>query len=125
MFDWGKYLEFSDRLIQEEKGIDEAKFRTAVSRAYYSVHHAALKMAMRSFGYEFSSERERGRHADLYREIAKQSIPGLADLAKDLIAFHERRVGADYKGSVCFSRADARLSILMALDILKRCQTIK
>ena len=44
-FDWSKYLELAAELAKDDT--DEAKLRTAISRAYYAAFHAAREDAMR------------------------------------------------------------------------------
>jgi uncharacterized protein (UPF0332 family) len=71
-FNWGEYLRLATDLSQNT---DEASHRTSISRAYYSVYHAAFAHAVRN-GYLG------GTQAGLWKVFAKDADRACRKLAQ-------------------------------------------
>ncbi len=84
-FDWAEYLRLATDL---SRNADEASHRTSISRAYYSVYHAAAAQANRN-GYAGKS------HADLWKVFAKDTDRACRKLAQMGNTMKRVRVNAD------------------------------
>jgi uncharacterized protein (UPF0332 family) len=88
-FNWSEYLRLATEL---SKNADEASHRTSISRAYYSVYHAAFQVAIRN-GYASGSN----SHAGLWRVFSKDADRECRRLAALANTMKFARENADYK----------------------------
>ena len=101
-FDWNGYLEVATVLKTETDGQSdsiavEAKRRTAISRAYYSVYHSALTYAITRFGYTEPTNNV-SVHRALQKKYKQQS--GNTDhreVGQILTQLHQYRANCDYE----------------------------
>ena len=92
-FEWQEFLGLAERLLEVDS---EAAYRTAISRAYYSVFNVARERAERN-NCRFDPDTHGGMHKkcwDLYR---KGPDPGCTQLGIDGGRLSEVRTRADYK----------------------------
>jgi uncharacterized protein (UPF0332 family) len=104
-FNFADYLDLADELITRS---DEAAWRSAISRAYYAVLHAAyqaLPIAVRA------TISHRATHRDTWQLYATSSVPVCRQIGHADIRLRDARVDADY-------RATAPLSPLQALRLV-------
>ncbi len=93
-FDWAEYLLLAKRLAKED---DEASHRTAISRAYYSVYHAALSFLEES--ENFQAPTEGNIHQKLWNEFRrKQKTHRAVGIKGDRLRLY--RSDADYKAEI-------------------------
>jgi hypothetical protein len=93
-FDWQEFLHLAERLLQCDS---EAAFRSAISRAYYSVFNAAFERAQKNNCLKFDPANKTGMHVRcwaLYRKGPDQSCINVGIEGDRL---REARVRADYK----------------------------
>jgi len=90
-FNWTAYLRLATDLSQNA---DEASHRTSISRAYYSIFHAASEVAIRN-GYPSGSK----SHAGLWKVFAKDADRDCRRLAALGNTMKFARETADYKST--------------------------
>lgn len=106
-FDWNGYLSLAKELQSETAGQVasteiEAKQRSGVSRAYYSVYHIAEDYAIANFGYA-PKKNEGGNqfHANLREEYRKRfSNVDHQEIRQILFRLHKARKECDYDSDV-------------------------
>ena len=79
-FDWSDYLVLSDWLMGE--GIapsDEAKYRSAISRAYYAAFHSGMGLLIRK--KEFVPSGEGTDHGAVLRVYQRHTSPKISAFA--------------------------------------------
>ncbi len=97
-FYWSEYFDLANELLNEGKGdtLNEAKLRSAISRAYYAVYNTADKYAdakgIRSFQEKISGS----RHRDLIKKFKNSNAKGHKQLGVDLNRLLNQRIDADY-----------------------------
>lgn len=119
-FDWNGYLAFAKALKTETDSQTastdkEAKQRSAVSRAYYSVYHLAEDFAKENLGYTPSRSGGGNQfHADV-REMYRHQFGNVdhQEIQKILFRLHKARKECDYNNSV------SNLQSLLASTILE------
>lgn len=84
-FDWNRYLDLARELLPKES---EAAQRTAVSRAYYAVYHAARRL---SPGEPFTTT-----HEQLWRSLKQNGAKGERRLGERGNRLKLERHEADY-----------------------------
>jgi uncharacterized protein (UPF0332 family) len=90
-FNWAEYLRLATDLSQNP---DEASHRTSISRAYYSIYHAASEVAIRN-GYPSGSN----SHAGLWKVFSKDADRDCRRLATLANTMMFARKNADYKST--------------------------
>lgn len=89
-FDWNRYLD----LAREWQGsTDEAYQRSAISRAYYCVFHAAKTYATQNLGYEYRPDNP--AHQQLWRHFDGRGTTLKAVYSKGM-TLKRYRQDADY-----------------------------
>ena len=91
-FDWAEYLRLATDLANNP---DEASHRTSISRAYYSVYHAASALAIRN-GYPAGQK----SHKNIWNLYAKEQNRDSKRLAQWGNTMKHVRELADYSASV-------------------------
>ena len=89
-FDWAEYLRLANQLSQNP---DEGSHRTSISRAYYSIFHAATNQAQAN-GY---SERSHSRLWKMYQNDADRNCRRLSFIGN---VMKRAREDADYATNV-------------------------
>ena len=87
-----EFLLLAERLLKSEP--HPAGFRSAVSRAYYAVHHF-LKDFIENTGV--SIDRGANAHADVWNHLADVGDAEIERIGSDLFDLHSERIGADYR----------------------------
>lgn len=106
-FDWRDYLELADELSTSG---DEARLRSAVSRAYYAAYHRARVVAERR--YQFTASAGANKHDQLWKFLkqdGKVQSPRERAAGEDGLNLRDMRAQADYdavKSEVWKRKAD-------------------
>jgi len=111
LFDWGQYLTLATKL---SLNTDEASQRTSISRAYYSVFHAASALAISS-GYP----KGQNSHAGIWNAFAKDSNKDAKRLAHLGNTMKRIRVQADYHPRVAKIPDQMAQQLVYADDFMK------
>lgn len=109
-FDWAHYLAHAKRLIEPDV-VGEADSRSAVSRAYYALYHAALRYARNELAFiepRSSPHEALWKHLDRPQREEKQLYRSGTGLKED-------RIKADYKGL-------ERIDKLRAMDAIAKAE---
>ena len=89
-FNWYDFLDLADRITKISfDNIDEARARTAMSRAYYACYHKALYVLKKKYNFEPSGEHS---HKEVLEKLRFYN-PELGDEFERLL---DGRVDADY-----------------------------
>ena len=91
-FDWSEYLTLAERLVSkaEEAPNPEAYYRTAVSRAYYSVFCLTRNYVRDTEGRVFSE------HSALHKHLISKPHKAKSKLGNQLKRLFQHRNNADY-----------------------------
>ncbi len=104
-FDWSTYLDIA-KLIKTwsiSTNLDEAKFRTSISRSYYSALNLTKKTLESKKGVNFKAEdikrlvKARGSHRFLLQLLYTSDSGLVKNLAAELEELKEMREDADYR----------------------------
>jgi uncharacterized protein (UPF0332 family) len=109
-FNWGEYLTLATSLSQNP---DEASQRTSISRAYYSVFHAAAARAI-SNGYAPGQK----SHEGVWKVFAKDANKDARRLAQWGNTMKRVRILADYDSVVPQIPAQMAQQLVYANDFL-------
>jgi uncharacterized protein (UPF0332 family) len=115
-FDWAEYLRLATDLSQNP---DEASHRTSISRAYYSVYHAASAQAIRN-GYPSGQ----GSHARIWKVFAQDQNKASKRLAQLGNTMKRVRELADYRSVVPQIPAQMTQQLLYANNFLAQLATL-
>jgi uncharacterized protein (UPF0332 family) len=126
IFDWQEYLNLAKDLSPEGSKPQsqpnqqlEAKYRSAISRAYYAAYNIAYEFAKTGLGYERT--RDGKDHQSLIRfyseQFEKTNTPAFEDISSDLSAMLDLRHKSDY-------RANAKIKHENAADCIERSEYI-
>ncbi len=120
-FDWQEFLNLAESLLAVDT---EAAYRSAISRAYYSVFNVALERAHEN-KCRFDSELETGIHKKCWALYSKGPDLTCVQLGIDGDRLRESRVRADYKsGEYRRLSEDARQVIAKARLLRTRLATL-
>lgn len=115
-FDWADFLELARRLtVGEQDDLSEARYRTAVSRAYYAAFNRCRELAVRSGWRPSGRSRD---HRELVDWLAKKK--GKYILARELSELRSVRNDADYDASAAVDswKSEADRCLKMAHSFL-------
>ena len=115
-FDWQSYLDLAGALT---KGSDEARFRSAVSRAYYFAYHEAKPIAERSPAYQPPTQGAFRSHQVVWDALAADADQKLREAGEEGRELCRLRHRADYVASQRVSASDAFAAIERAKLIAK------
>ena len=129
-FDWGDYLSFAqeieaDKLFASYPDLKQAAYRTAISRAYYSVFHQAKDFAEFKMGTKFSKKGVHNLVVGFYRitwsQYLDSSYSANCKIIRDrLIRMKRAREKADYNCVSIFDQTSSvTKAILDAYDLLE------
>lgn len=93
MFDWTEYLAVADRLLADAP--DEGALRSAISRAYYAVYHAAATFVRTS-----GILRRGHSHRRVWSALANDVDPARAAVGARGDQLRQVRTDADYRDRV-------------------------
>jgi len=111
-FSWNDYLELARELSTGSLSgqFPEARFRSAISRAYYSQFINARGI----FGYPYQG------HGELIKTLETHPDNRILLLGNDMKTLMELRHKADYEENINDPIGDSELAILIAEDIAVR-----
>lgn len=108
------FIKVAKSLIQ---GIEEAEYRSAVSRAYYGAFIFARQL-LQSWG--FYAEKGAGAHGEVRNRFANCGLSNVEKAANKLRDFHSRRIDADYlRKEDIGKKKTAGFYVKIAEDIVK------
>jgi len=96
MFDWWEYWKLAQDLAATG---EEARTRTAVSRAYYAAYHRVRSWA-ESHGFQTSLDPGVGVHGQLWRWMASHADPDANEVAEMGWKLRDQRTMCDYDDEV-------------------------
>jgi hypothetical protein len=104
-FDWKSYLTIAEQLKTwgVAASLDEAKFRTSISRSYYSTFNLTREALTNKKGVNFNSEDIKnfvsnwGSHTVLTKILYTSNNSTVRNLGSDLEELKEMREDADYR----------------------------
>lgn len=103
MFEWEQFLDVAvclQELGDSNRGLSEAAYRCAISRAYYGAYHSALSLAQ-NLGYVISPPKRGGMSEHRKLQVWYQNECANKSLGKrisgKLRRLHNWRKNADYK----------------------------
>lgn len=121
-FRWADYISLADELIDENSAPGEAKYRTAISRAYYGAFCSARNMAIDNRWVQVTRT---GRDHRLVREYYEDD----SDLRKRyvgtfLLKLRVLRNQADYDDYLGDIAKTAETAVGQAMDVLDKLRQI-
>jgi uncharacterized protein (UPF0332 family) len=106
-FDWNKFLDLAQELLEQAKSLDvalfedkEAKFRTAVSRAYYSAYRQAKNYLVENGEYYPSNAQKDNDHLYVRDSFWDVANPTRNEIARDLKRLRADRNKCDYDDEI-------------------------
>lgn len=94
-FDWQEFLNLAENLLQSNT---DAAYRTAISRAYYSIFNVARERAERN-NCVFDPNADGGMHKKCWNVYRRGPDPNCIQLGLDGGRLSASRVRADYKSA--------------------------
>jgi uncharacterized protein (UPF0332 family) len=103
-FEWISFLNVAERLIAApEAGIEEAYFRSAVSRTYYGLF-GTVRQTVEKKGQRFSPI---NIHSQVIKFLKRSKNPLERKIGAELDRLRKERVKADYEAGVTLTKPDA------------------
>lgn len=121
MFDWKGYLDLANKLIKQDINvlINEACWRSAVSRAYYACFHKARTFAY-SQGFQPPPKQKLWKeHKEIPHFLIKQVNSNLKKVGVDLKRLSKNRRDCDYEPLVKNIKSLAESSVMIASKIFQ------
>ena len=114
MFDWIEFLNLARELSEETAlhSAQEAKLRSAISRAYYAAFHKAKTTILPTRGAGF------GSHQEIIDILQESDDPARRQLGVDLARLKGNRKKADYDDVVANLSALTEDSLLGAQELI-------
>lgn len=123
-FDWSKYLDLAQELIEESSGADaEARLRSSVSRAYYAAFCKARNHLRDTSGYLMPLLGE--THKLVINSFRNSTEPELRLVGNNLERLRIDRNKVDYDDSVSGLESMAQLAVLLAQQIISTLENLK
>lgn len=114
-FDWREYLRLAENLVEiSSNGLGDARLRSAISRAYYSVFCLSRDRA----GLKYFSGRN--VHIEVIGRYKNSSVFAEKDAGKILDELRRYRNRADYDAEGLIRRHEALRALRMAQDVCQR-----
>jgi uncharacterized protein (UPF0332 family) len=117
MFNWKLFLDLAEELAQSE---DEARRRTAISRAYYAVVGIAKGKVKKIYPNAFA-----GYHEKLWREFESSNSNLHRNIATKGMRLKNKRNRADYDGDILNLERETESAIKEAHNLLKMLESMK
>ena len=111
------FLELAESWVNRST---EAEWRSAVSRAYYSLFHVARQFLLQC-GFEVRKGDQ--AHADLWRRLCNCGVPEVQHAGRELQNLRGDRNTADYDTHVAFPQAHSKAAVELAretVEVLRR-----
>lgn len=119
MFDPLRFLTFSKHVVGLTPPVDEAFYRSGVSRAYYAALLVAREEARGRLGLGLPAGGKL-HHKDIIEKYLKsRSSAKLRNIGQKLQSLKSDRENADYELGITVSQGDAQGAVLVAEDILQ------
>ena len=121
-FEWGDYVRLAEHLLELGSDLDEARLRSAISRAYYGAFHHAAGFVLLHHP-DFAMLKKGDDHKRVITELRRWQGPGkrrpVKQAGRDLgELLHQRRM-ADYDERVPGLKEVAIRSVKTAAQVLK------
>lgn len=118
-FNWEEFLGLAVQLSGQNISAgsiptSEARYRTAISRAYYAAHHAAQKELLR-LKPGFKPSRKPSIHQAVIREFKSGPTKNWVNVGDTLDTLRKSRNKADYRGNASITQSHAVTAISDAL----------
>jgi len=114
-FDWSLYIEIARKLVAvKANGLEEARFRTAISRSYYGVFCIAREFV--------ESSKPLGRqsiHWKVIKALQGSDDPVKKEIGANLKRLKKQREHCDYKKDPTIGKGDADLAYQRATRLLQ------
>jgi uncharacterized protein (UPF0332 family) len=122
-FDWHAYLNVADELINQQRtpSLEEAYFRSAISRSYYS----AFGIARAFLSHSGVSLPLKDTHKTLREEFKNSPDRTKKKIGLDLDRLWKERKDADYEGKLTVKVSKAQISYQIAHRILQDLKSLK
>jgi uncharacterized protein (UPF0332 family) len=121
-FDWTEYLQLAQHLVgQDVTASDEAKRRTAISRAYYAVYNEARHFARQ---HDFRDE-QYGNHRALIDYYLKESRREWKNVGVNLERLRNLRNTADYSARFERITYESLLALKFATSLLEQIDQLR
>lgn len=118
-FDWIKYIDLSKYLFSLNlNSLEEACFRSSISRAYYGVFCLSRDKAGLT-NYRPAQKTDLGEHKKVIETYKTSDDSSLKKIGITLDGLRKKRNNADYEGDKAIGKNDAEQAILMADEILQ------
>lgn len=114
-FDWIDYLDLAESLALptgQAPFCEEARNRTAISRAYY----AAFNVIIPTFHFHD----KQSQHSQLINTLINHNNQQFSSLGHTLKKMHEKRVQADYRKDFPFNISDVNTVISQSRHVIKK-----
>jgi uncharacterized protein (UPF0332 family) len=115
-FEFADYLDLADELAVKT---DESAWRSAISRAYYAVLHAAFQALPAAQRRAISHG---ATHRATWQVYAASSVQGCRQIGNAGLHLRDGRVDADYRSSAQVTQPQARRLVIYARQTMERLQ---
>jgi uncharacterized protein (UPF0332 family) len=117
-FDWAAYLDLARELAGQSSGpsLEEARLRSAISRAYYAAFKKAYNyLCGKDPGVRFQKE---GVHQYVYEKFRYHPDTGWQQVGSSLERLRQLRNRADYEDQMADLPADTQRALAFAAGII-------
>ncbi len=116
-FDWRHYVEIARKLIAvKADGLEEARFRTAISRCYYGVFCIAREFVESSKPTPLDRQ---SIHWQVINALQWSDHPVEKKIGVNLKRLHNRRKDCDYEKEASIGGQDAEAAYAVATRVLR------
>lgn len=121
-FNWAEYLQLAQNLVgQEVTASDEAKQRSAISRAYYAAYNEARRFA-RQQGFQ---DAQQGNHRALIDYYLQESRREWRNIGLNLQRLRDLRNTADYAPGFQNVAFQSLAACKLAASLLEQIRTLR
>ncbi|NQU04588.1 MAG: HEPN domain-containing protein [Calditrichaeota bacterium] len=114
-FDWEEYKTLAEHLHNNpDEEIEDAYYRTAISRAYYAAFHITLHKMMKKYRFTSLTSNAHVRLLNFLKE-KKSDNPVIGKAWKNLKRLKDQRQSADYDDEYDFEYQDLPRSSYIAI----------
>lgn len=115
-FDWSEYLKLAEELVEGDT--NEAKQRSAISRAYYAAFCYARNY-LKDY-LDFEPRRDDNEHKTVAEEFKDYENQNMREIGNDLTRLRSDRNNADYDDTVMNLRSKANFALRLAKNIIDK-----